>query len=157
VYSLHTRYTHSEVELRKCCLGQSAKSKIPYHLIICDTVCLWLVTGLWFSLGTLVSFTKNTDRHDINEILLKVAFNTIKPTNLYNLYVYLIWGQFCWQKNESSWRKSLNTRDQQNLSHKVHVQRSPNCQTWPAKSGQILLILLRTDTSRQEWYFAIEN
>jgi hypothetical protein len=24
---------YSEVELRKCCLGQSAKSKIPYHLI----------------------------------------------------------------------------------------------------------------------------
>ena len=34
VYSLHTRCTHSEVELRKCCLGQSEKSKIPYHLII---------------------------------------------------------------------------------------------------------------------------
>jgi hypothetical protein len=33
VYSLHARYTHSEVELRKCCLGQSAKSKIPYHSI----------------------------------------------------------------------------------------------------------------------------
>jgi len=33
VYSLHARYTHSEVELRKCCLGQSEKSKIPYHLI----------------------------------------------------------------------------------------------------------------------------
>ena len=33
MYSLHARYTHSEVELRKCCLGQSAKSKIPYHLI----------------------------------------------------------------------------------------------------------------------------
>jgi hypothetical protein len=29
----HTRCTHSEVELRKCCLGQSEKSKIPYHLI----------------------------------------------------------------------------------------------------------------------------
>ena len=27
------RCTHSEIELRKCCLGQSAKSKIPYHLI----------------------------------------------------------------------------------------------------------------------------
>ena len=26
VYSLHTRCTHSEVELRKCCLGQSEKS-----------------------------------------------------------------------------------------------------------------------------------
>ena len=33
MYSLHARYTHSEVELRKCCLGQSEKSKIPYHLI----------------------------------------------------------------------------------------------------------------------------
>ena len=33
ICSLHARYTHSEVELRKCCLGQSAKSKIPYHLI----------------------------------------------------------------------------------------------------------------------------
>ena len=29
----HARCTHSKVELRKCCLGQSAKSKIPYHLI----------------------------------------------------------------------------------------------------------------------------
>ena len=33
VYSLHVRYTHSEVELRKCCLGQSPKSQILYHLI----------------------------------------------------------------------------------------------------------------------------
>jgi hypothetical protein len=29
----HARSTHSEVELRKCCLGQSEKSKIPYHLV----------------------------------------------------------------------------------------------------------------------------
>ena len=29
----HTRCTHSEVELRKCSLGQSEISKIPYHLI----------------------------------------------------------------------------------------------------------------------------
>lgn len=29
----HGRCTHSEVELRKCCLGQSEKRKIPYHLI----------------------------------------------------------------------------------------------------------------------------
>ena len=26
------RWTHSEVQPRKYCLGQSAKSKIPYHL-----------------------------------------------------------------------------------------------------------------------------
>ena len=31
----------------------------------------------WFSLGTPVSSTNKTDRHDITEILLKVALNTI--------------------------------------------------------------------------------
>jgi hypothetical protein len=35
------------------------------------------VAGQWFSLGTPVSSTNNTDRHDIAEILLKVALNTI--------------------------------------------------------------------------------
>jgi len=40
-----------------------------------------VVTGLWFSLGTLVSSTNKTDRHDITEILLKVALNTINQTN----------------------------------------------------------------------------
>jgi hypothetical protein len=38
----------------------------------------------WFSPDTLVSSTKKTDRHDITEILLKVAFNTInQPLNLF--------------------------------------------------------------------------
>ena len=31
----------------------------------------------WFSPGTPLSFTNKTDRHDITEILLKVALNTI--------------------------------------------------------------------------------
>ena len=35
------------------------------------------MTGQWFSPGTSVSSTNKTDRHDITEILLKVAFNTI--------------------------------------------------------------------------------
>jgi hypothetical protein len=35
----------------------------------------------WFSQGTPVSLTNKTDRHDITEILLKVALNTIKQTN----------------------------------------------------------------------------
>jgi hypothetical protein len=39
------------------------------------------VTGQWFSPGTPVSYTNKTDRHDITEILLKVALNTIKQTN----------------------------------------------------------------------------
>jgi hypothetical protein len=36
-----------------------------------------LATGRWFSPGTLVSSTNKTDSHDITEILLKVALNTI--------------------------------------------------------------------------------
>ena len=43
---------------------------------LCDTICQWLATGWWFSLGPPVSSTNTTDRHDINEILLKVALNT---------------------------------------------------------------------------------
>jgi hypothetical protein len=35
------------------------------------------VTGLLFFAGSTVSFTNKTDRHEITEILLKVALNTI--------------------------------------------------------------------------------
>jgi len=48
---------------------------------LCDKVCQRLATGLWFSPGTPISFTNKTDRHDITEILLIVALNTIKQTN----------------------------------------------------------------------------
>ena len=40
---------------------------------ICDKVCQWLAAGRLFSPGNPVSSTNKTDRHDINEILLKVA------------------------------------------------------------------------------------
>jgi hypothetical protein len=45
--------------------------------ILCDKVCQWLAAGQWFSPGTPVSSTNKTDRHDITEILLKVALLTI--------------------------------------------------------------------------------
>jgi hypothetical protein len=48
---------------------------------LCDKVCQWLATGRWFSPGPPVSPTNKTDRHDIAEIFLKVALNTIKQTN----------------------------------------------------------------------------
>jgi hypothetical protein len=47
---------------------------------LCDKVCQWLATGRWFSPGTPVFSTNKTERHDITEILLKVALNTIKQT-----------------------------------------------------------------------------
>ena len=49
---------------------------------LCDKVAQWLVAGRWFSwfsLDTPVSYTNQTDRHDITEILLKVALRTITP------------------------------------------------------------------------------
>ena len=48
---------------------------------LCDNVCQWLATGRWFSLGSPVSSINKTDCHNIAEILLKVAFITIKQTN----------------------------------------------------------------------------
>jgi len=43
----------------------------------CDKVYQLLAHGRWFSPGTLASSTTKTGRHDIAEILLKVALNTI--------------------------------------------------------------------------------
>ena len=56
-----------------------------------DKVCRWLATGRCFFPGSPVSSTNNTDRHDIAEILLKVALNTIKP----NSYLFNIWAKTC--------------------------------------------------------------
>jgi hypothetical protein len=38
------------------------------------------MSGCWFSSGVPVSSTNKTDRHDMTEILLKVALNTINQT-----------------------------------------------------------------------------
>ena len=42
-----------------------------------EKVCQWFMTDRLFSPGTLVSSANKTDSHDISEILLKVALNTI--------------------------------------------------------------------------------
>jgi hypothetical protein len=58
---------------------------------LCDKVCQWLAAGRWYSLGTPVSSTNETDRNDIAEILLKVALNTInqaKPLCKYGSGIY---------------------------------------------------------------------
>ena len=46
---------------------------------LCDQVCQRFATGQWFSP---VSSTNKTDRHNIVEILLKVALNTLTQTDL---------------------------------------------------------------------------
>ena len=72
---------------------------------LCDKVCQLLATGQWFSQGTLVASINKTDRHDITEILLRVALNTktlnplsmpslIIQTITWNLYPWPLWNQF---------------------------------------------------------------
>jgi hypothetical protein len=55
---------------------------------LCDKVCQWLATGRWFSSGAPVSSTNKTNCHDISEILLKVALNTITLPYIY-IYIYI--------------------------------------------------------------------
>jgi len=62
-----------------------------------DKVGQWLAAGRWFSPSTLVSSINKTDKHDITEILLKVALNTITLTLKLNenykkkmLYLFLL-------------------------------------------------------------------
>jgi hypothetical protein len=54
-------------KLQKGCTRLAAASDKAYQL---------LAHGRWFSPGTPVSSTTKTGRHDIAEILLKVALNT---------------------------------------------------------------------------------
>jgi hypothetical protein len=51
---------------------------------LCDKVCQWLATGRCFSPGP-------PNRHDITEILLNVALNTIKQTNKPNFWCFTDW------------------------------------------------------------------
>jgi hypothetical protein len=49
---------------------------VPQHLATSDKVYQLFAHGRWFSLGTPASSTTKTGRHDIAEILLKVALKT---------------------------------------------------------------------------------
>jgi hypothetical protein len=58
-------------KLQKGCTRLAAASDKVYQL---------LAHGWWFSPGTPTSSTTKTGRHDIAEILLKVALNTINKS-----------------------------------------------------------------------------
>ena len=83
-------------------------SSIPFHgevyslqhyVIITHKGGQWLATGLWFSPRTLVSSTNKTYCHDITEILLKVALNTITLTLINKWKKNMIVGLkiLCWE------------------------------------------------------------
>ena len=74
VVGFKTTYAISPIT-NKVVSSNPVHSKV--YLTLCDKACQWLAAGLWFSPGTLVSSINKTDNHDITEILLKVALNTI--------------------------------------------------------------------------------
>jgi hypothetical protein len=55
-------------------------SVVSHNMCVGPTLVNIFVRRQWFSPGTQVSCTNNTDHHDITEILLKVALNTITLT-----------------------------------------------------------------------------
>ena len=61
--------------IQKCVVGTKS------NIYASDKVYQLLAHDRWFSPGTPASSTTKTGRHDITEILLKVALNTIKQTN----------------------------------------------------------------------------
>jgi hypothetical protein len=70
---LFTKYINTEYQIIEC-NGQH------FHQYQRSERLQWLVAGRWFSPSTPVFSTNKTDRHDITEILLKVALNTITTT-----------------------------------------------------------------------------
>ena len=98
--------------------------RVVFDTTLCDKVGQWLATGRWFSPGTAVSSTNKTVRHDITEILLKVALTTItltkpNPSSLYQKYFSLFslqlnwFQQFKYQtfKNYAAWQIVIMLKD----------------------------------------------
>ena len=71
-----------------------------------STFCQCRATAQWFSSGTLVSSTNTADRHDITEILLKVALNTINQTRFTRIQFYSIKHNYPELDKNEYWCKS---------------------------------------------------
>ena len=72
--SIRRGFASGFVNYKKRCTRLAATSDNVYQL---------LAHGRWFSPGTLASSTTKTGRHDIAEILLKVALNTKIQIQIY--------------------------------------------------------------------------
>ena len=87
-------FAHGFVNYKKGCTRLAAASDKVYQL---------LAHGRWFSPGTPASSTTKTGRHDIAEILLKVALNTINKINQN-------WWEFVQGKQSMHWISFFQTQ-----------------------------------------------
>jgi len=72
---LCVRISETKFTFQSCSNSVHGKVYSIQHYV--KKFCQLLVTGQWFSTGTQVSSTNKTCPHDITEILLKMALNTI--------------------------------------------------------------------------------
>jgi hypothetical protein len=77
-----------------------------------------LAHGWWFSLGTPASSTTKTGGHDIAEILLKVALNTINKINCYDKTTHIYFPTSSYDKMCHAFAAILDFRSAQ-TSHIV--------------------------------------
>ena len=97
-----------------------------FDTTLCDKVCQRFAADLWFSQSTPLSSTNKTDRHDITEILLKVASNTITLITLCYKIVFLpvsssVGRSFYWLLYTSQKSKHQSTKIP-SLSHHFFLQ-----------------------------------
>ena len=89
------------INYKKECTRLAAASDKVYQL---------LAHGRWFSPGTPASSTTKTGRHDIAEILLKVALNAVNQSNLNGEGWDFLFGQDFFSSQELTFNfSSINT------------------------------------------------
>jgi hypothetical protein len=71
-------------------LIQNVQKRCTRLTVASDKVYQLLAHGRWFSPGTPASSTTKTGRHDIAEILLKVALSTSKSINQIKMYICIL-------------------------------------------------------------------
>jgi hypothetical protein len=76
--------TFSNISVRRCRILQKVLCQNQY--IKSDNAHCNPAHGRWFSLGTLPSSTTKTGRHDIAEILMKVALNIKNQINSFYMF-----------------------------------------------------------------------
>jgi hypothetical protein len=96
-FSLQQKPPWSQIwQIKKKCLVTNVLIKLRLQFVMKQMIFyLQLVTGRWFSPGTLLSSINKTNRHDITEILLKVALNTIS-LNVNLLFAKFVLGWKAW-------------------------------------------------------------
>jgi hypothetical protein len=98
---------------------------------LCDKVCQWLATDQWFSQVNQVSSTNKTDCHDLTEILLKVALNTIILALLRNVcrpvqvYIIIVCCLQLWLSHQRLLTVNLFPLNPRVVSKRVHSKNSP--------------------------------